>query len=99
MLSEAGFEVLEAASAKEALSRLEAETFDLLVTDHLMPGMSGAELARTARERWPNLRLLIISGYADVDDIAPDLPRLSKPFRQAELQAALAFDASLEPAE
>jgi FixJ family two-component response regulator len=54
-----------------------------------MPDMTGTDLARKTRARWPDLTILIISGYADVDDIAPDLPRLSKPFRQKELDDAV----------
>ena len=57
---------------------------DVLATDHLMPGMSGADLACKARAIRPAL-----SGYADVDGIAPDLPRLTKPFCNADLAASL----------
>ena len=58
---------------------------DLLVTDHLMPGMSGTELAREVRPMRPVLPILVVSGYAEVDGIAADLPRLVKPFRAREL--------------
>jgi PAS domain S-box-containing protein len=96
MLAALGYDVTEAASADEALAVLASGDFRLLVTDHLMPGMSGTELGRQARDRWPALHVLIISGYADVDDIAPDLPRLAKPFRQGDLAAALAGVAEAE---
>ena len=90
MLIDLGFQVVEAGSAEEALRILQAGGApDLLVTDHLMPGMSGAELARKAREHSPALPILVISGYAEVDGIAPDLPRLTKPFRNADLAASL----------
>ncbi|HEY2051767.1 MAG TPA: PAS domain-containing protein [Caulobacteraceae bacterium] len=90
MLTALGYDVREASSGEEAMSLLGSAEFHLLVTDHLMPGMSGTELARRAHERWPGLQILIVSGYADADGIAPDLPRLAKPFRQGELAAALA---------
>jgi PAS domain S-box-containing protein len=91
MLSELGYRVAEAGSAREALDRLDGGAgIDLLVTDHFMPETTGTGLARIVRRRIPDLPILIISGYADVDDIAPDLPRLAKPFRQAELALALA---------
>ena len=61
----------------------------LLVTDHLMPGMNGMQLVRIARDFRPSLPCLIVSGYAEVESIAPDLPRLTKPFRAAELGEAL----------
>lgn len=98
MLAAAGYEVAETSSGQDALSELQAATFELLVTDHLMPGMSGVELARAAQAAQPGLQVLITSGYADVADIAPDLPRLAKPFTQAELQAAIFGGAADAPA-
>ena len=62
---------------------------DLLVTDHLMPGMSGADLACEVRTLRPGLPALIVSGYAEAEGIAPHLPRLAKPFRAAELAERL----------
>ena len=90
MLVDLGYEVIEAQSAEEALRLIHGGTApDLLVTDHLMPGMSGADLAREARALRPGLPILLVSGYAEVDGIAPDLPRLTKPFRNAELAESL----------
>jgi PAS domain S-box-containing protein len=90
MLIDLGFEVVEAGSAEEALQLVKAgRTPDLLVTDHLMPGMNGAELAREVRQLKPALPVLVVSGYAEVDGIAPDLSRLTKPFRSAELEASV----------
>lgn len=63
---------------------------DLVVTDHLMPGLSGLDLARDLRSRHPDLPVLIVSGYAEMDGIAPGFQRLTKPFRSAELAASLA---------
>jgi PAS domain S-box-containing protein len=100
MLGELGYEVTECGSADEALRLLQASApFDLLVTDHLMPGMTGTELGRVAIQCRPDLRVLVISGYADLDGIAPDLPRLTKPFRQAELAEVLGGIASATCAE
>jgi signal transduction histidine kinase/CheY-like chemotaxis protein len=91
MLMDLGYEVVEAGSGEEALRLLGGGLApDLLVTDHLMPGMNGADLARQARALRPGLPVLIVSGYAQVDGIAPDLPRLTKPFRNADLATALA---------
>lgn len=90
MLHDFGFEVVEAGSAEEALTHLKAGLLpDLLVTDHLMPGMSGADLAREVKSLRPNLPVLIVSGYAEADGIAAGLPRLTKPFRNADLAACL----------
>jgi CheY-like chemotaxis protein len=70
----------------------------LLVTDHLMPGMTGAELAAELRARQADLPVLIVSGYAEAEAIAPGLPRLTKPFRNAELAASLAAMVAVPPA-
>lgn len=63
---------------------------DILVTDHLMPGKTGTELAQEVRGRLPGVPVLIVSGYAEVDGIAPNLPRFTKPFRRDDLAAAVA---------
>ena len=90
MLADLGFTVVEASSAHGALASIADPRLTLVVTDHLMPGMTGAELAREVQARRPEVRVLIISGFAELDAIAPDLARLMKPFREAELAAALA---------
>ncbi len=90
MLMELGYAVIEASSAEEACDCLDSGLApDLLITDHLMPGMNGTDLAYHLRVERPDLPVLVISGYADVDGIAADLPRLTKPFRSADLGAAI----------
>jgi CheY-like chemotaxis protein len=91
MLADLGYAVVETSSAEEAM-RLVGQGLrpDVLVTDHLMPGMDGVELARVLMEQLPSLRPLVISGYAEAEGVAPDLPRLEKPFRRAELALMLA---------
>jgi CheY-like chemotaxis protein len=90
MLEEFGYEVREANSAEAALALVTAGLSpDLLVSDHLMPGMSGVELALELRKSKPDLPVLIVSGYADVEGLTPGLPRLVKPFRSTELAASL----------
>lgn len=91
MLSDLGYSVVEAGSAEEAPRFVEKGLVpDVLVTDHLMPGMSGTELARTLQARSHALPVLIVSGYAESEGVAPDLPRLTKPFRNDELAVSLA---------
>ncbi|WP_056634449.1 PAS domain-containing hybrid sensor histidine kinase/response regulator [Sphingomonas sp. Leaf231] len=91
MLTEFGYEVREASSGEAALDLVaQGVTPDLLVTDHLMPGMSGVDLAVALRRMLPELPVLIVSGYSEVEDVTPGLPRLTKPFRSAELAASLA---------
>jgi PAS domain S-box-containing protein len=91
MLGELGFQVIEAESAEQALKLVDkGQRFDVLVTDHLMPGMNGTDLARALRSRVPKLPVLLVSGYADADSIALDIPRLKKPFRKDDLVSMLA---------
>jgi CheY-like chemotaxis protein len=91
MLTELGFRVHGAGSAEAALSVVDAGLKpDILVTDHMMPGMTGIELAYAVKARQPSARALIISGFAEVDTLDPALPRLTKPFVQSELAFALA---------
>jgi CheY-like chemotaxis protein len=90
MLEDLGYLVVEASSAEEALRLIdESRPFDVLVTDHLMPGLSGTELAHELRHRRPDVPVLVVSGYAEVESVAPELPRLIKPFRQTDLAAKL----------
>ncbi|HEY8575611.1 MAG TPA: response regulator [Devosia sp.] len=93
-LSDAGYQVTCAASGVEALEIISSsETrFDVIVTDYAMPSMSGLDLittARSMRAEWP---AVIISGFADVEDIAKrpgDVPLLTKPFTRTALLQAL----------
>ncbi len=91
MLTELGFDVRGADSAESALRALDQGLQpDLLITDHLMPGMTGVDLASAVRARLPGTKVLIVSGFAEAEGLDPALPRLTKPFVQAELAAALA---------
>ena len=91
MLAELGYSVAEASSAEEALRRMdEGLKPALVISDHLMPGMTGVDLARAVGARYPDVPVLIVSGYADMEGIEPDLARLTKPFLTADLAAALA---------
>ncbi|HLZ82525.1 MAG TPA: ATP-binding protein [Caulobacteraceae bacterium] len=84
MLRDAGYEVVEAASAAEAHERVRAGLYpDVLVTDQLMPGGRGTDLAAGLRERLPDLKVLVATGYADMPDIR--YPRIAKPYAAAEL--------------
>jgi CheY-like chemotaxis protein len=86
MLHEIGFSIVEAATAEEALAMIDdGLEFDLLVTDHLMPGMTGADLASELARRRIAAAVVIVSGYAEAEEIAVDLPRITKPFRLEEL--------------
>lgn len=88
MLEDLGHTVIEANSAQRALEILETgQAVDLLITDHVMPGMSGIELAAAVHEKRPTLPVILASGYGDVPGgKTTDLPRLPKPYLQAQLR-------------
>ncbi|MBJ7410669.1 MAG: response regulator [Phenylobacterium sp.] len=100
MLEMLGYEVLEAASGPEALEVMGSHaSVDALVTDHLMPDMTGDALSRIVRRRWPSTGVLIVSGYAEAEGLAPDLAHLAKPFRIDELARALRAVSSVHPSK
>lgn len=79
MFEDLGFEVLEAAGGVAALTVLEARPdISLLFTDCRMPGMTGPELAEVASKRWPQLRIVLVSGYVNVGRV--EWPLVSKPY-------------------
>ncbi|MBT0654597.1 PAS domain-containing hybrid sensor histidine kinase/response regulator [Geomobilimonas luticola] len=91
ILDESGCNVLLAASPEEALRVMETTLhppLDLLITDMVMPGMNGSQLAHILRERQPDLRVLFMSGYTDVDlarelHLSEQTVFLTKPFLPA----------------
>lgn len=91
-LEEAGFAVYEAAGADEALALLEHHPeIAVVVTDVVMPGPSGFHVARGVAERFPGVKVLIVSAYAAglVDAQLPPGGFLAKPFRLDDLQSAV----------
>ncbi len=85
-LKNRGYEVTECNSGENAVEALENDTeFDLLITDMVMPGMDGAKLSRIVREKIPNIKIILMSGYSE--DIAKngisendDYEFMAKPF-------------------
>jgi CheY-like chemotaxis protein len=87
-LEDCGYHVLEAAGGAQCLRLLESEAVDLMVVDYAMPSMNGAELVRIARRTHPGLKVLFMTGYADIDALrsfAEPQDILRKPFRLAAL--------------
>jgi PAS domain S-box-containing protein len=91
MLEDLGHTALEARSGREALEILRSRPVDLVVTDQAMPQMTGLQLMDTIRRQWPDLPVILATGYAELPGEADrGLNKLSKPFAQAELAAAIA---------
>jgi CheY-like chemotaxis protein len=91
-LNDLGFEVNDAASGAEALQRLGETSYDLVILDYAMPGMSGPATAQEIRRTNPLQKLLLISGYAGTGVLkteSGEIPLLGKPFMLDQLREAI----------
>ena len=92
-LARHGYEVETAGSSAEALERLAGEgPYAIVLSDVVMPGRSGLELAREIERGWPDVRVLLMTGYADVaseEGRRTRFPILRKPFTAADLLRAV----------
>lgn len=93
LLEDLGHRVISAASGAQALELFDSEhDFDLVITDMVMPKMSGAQLAQAIRAMRPHLPIILATGYAErLEGFAARLPRLSKPFTQLNLVEVIAL--------
>ncbi|MCW5751897.1 MAG: response regulator [Alphaproteobacteria bacterium] len=100
-----GHEVTAVADGLAALAALESERFDLLLTDIVMPELDGIALALKAGKTWPDMAILLMTGYAAERQRAHNLDALvhevlAKPFELSELAAAAARAlASVRPSD
>ncbi len=97
-----GFEVSTAADAEVGLNLLAVQPFQLALLDMRMPGMDGLTLLRQAKDRWPFLEVIVITGQGSIDSAVEAMRRgaasyLTKPVRTAELDVAI--DRALQHAE
>jgi PAS domain S-box-containing protein len=92
MLEDLGHTVIVAYSGDQALERLErTAAIDLVITDHAMPRMTGSDLAKKIKAHYPDMPIILATGYAELPpDADANLPRLSKPYRQDALAQAVA---------
>ena len=92
MLDDLGHTGLAASSGKEALDLIRQRgSVDLVITDHAMPHMTGLQLAEAIEKEWPELPVIVATGFAEMEPTAATTwPKLAKPFTQAELAHMLA---------
>jgi PAS domain S-box-containing protein len=91
-LEELGYRVREAGDGRAGLAAIDRETPDLVILDFIMPGMSGADVARRIRAKRPDQPILFVSGYSETEAVkrtAPEATLLAKPFRADALHKAL----------
>lgn len=90
-----GYEVVTAGSPAEALETLKREKFDLILSDHLMPEMTGLELLKLVHDRHPDMMRMMLTGHADIETAIAAINQgeiyrfLSKPWDDAELKVTL----------
>jgi DNA-binding NtrC family response regulator len=90
-LEKAGYVVETFTDSRQAKERLEQQSFDIVVTDLKMANIDGMELFRFAKERWPQTKVIIISGFATVDVTRTALQAgvrdvIAKPFKISQLK-------------
>ena len=86
-----GFRVTTFNKAEQALEQLEKEDVDLVITDIKLPGLSGVELTKQTQERWPDVPVIVMTGYADIESAVEVLKLgasdyIVKPFSAAAIQ-------------
>ncbi len=92
LLRREGYELVTANCGLEAITVLEAEPVPLVISDYRMPGMTGVELLREVRQRWPNTIRIILSGYSEVSTIIAAINEgeiykfISKPWNDEEIK-------------
>lgn len=94
VLHRRGHEVVVVGDADQALKTLEGAEFDLLLTDVVMPGMDGFDLLRRVKSAYPQIKVIVLTGYARKQSISDFLlygadEYLSKPFQVHELISAV----------
>jgi CheY-like chemotaxis protein len=86
MLDDLGHTGVAASSGEEALEILrQQDSVDLVITDYAMPHMTGLQLADAIKSEWPELPVIIATGFAEMESEAQSMPKLAKPFTEAEL--------------
>ncbi len=89
MLDDLGHTGIGASSGRKALEILRQVSVDMVITDQVMPQMTGLQLAEVIKAEWPDLPVILTTGFAEIPPGAMTLPRLPKPFTQAELAKGL----------
>ena len=98
MLDGLGYQVVEAQSADQALSKLDP-SIDLILTDFAMPGTNGAELAHMVRRRHPSLPIVFVTGYAELDGLDGEHLIVQKPFTEQDLASKLITAFACKPVQ
>jgi DNA-binding NtrC family response regulator len=90
VLEPAGYEVVLTSRGDEAIELLEKEQFDLVLTDLKMPDMDGLEVLKVIKERWPDIQVVIITGYGTISTAVQAIKKgayeyIEKPFTPEDI--------------
>ena len=94
ILSNSDYEVFQALNATEALEKMSRQSFSLLISDIVMPGINGLELLKRVKKQWPTTKAIMMTAYASTDTAAKAirlgaLDYIPKPFTPDELRATV----------
>jgi DNA-binding response OmpR family regulator len=94
ILSKNNYEVIQAANAQEALEKMAVDSFSLLISDIVMPGMNGLELLKMVKSQWPLTKAVMMTAYASTDTAVKAIrlgaaDYIPKPFTPDELRTAV----------
>lgn len=94
ILSRHGYLVEGSYSGQEALQRIEQNSYELVILDLVMPEISGIEVLKMIKERWPEIKVIVITGYASVNSAIESIRKgaeeyVPKPFTPSELVTAV----------
>lgn len=94
MLAEAGHETATASSGKEAVKMLRKETFEVVITDLMMPGADGIEVLAEAKKKSAKTRVIIMTAFGTIENAVEAMKRgaadyITKPFRSEEILVAV----------
>jgi DNA-binding NtrC family response regulator len=94
ILSKNDYEIVRATSAKEALEKMAKDSFSLLISDIVMPGMNGLELLKLVKKEWPLTKAVMMTAYASTDTAVKAirlgaLDYISKPFTPDEMRSTV----------
>ena len=95
-----GHTVVQASSGFEAMEKFQTDNFELVITDHAMPGMTGVQLVKTIRSAAPDQPVILLTGYSDPAFIAAERPTVStvsKSISGKELRRAVANAIAQQP--
>jgi len=92
-----GYEITACNDPKQALVLLKGETFDMVISDHLMPGMTGIELTKILHDRYPDMMRLMLTGQPDLQMVIEAINHgevyrfITKPWDDLELKVTLSL--------